>query len=286
MLAQFEKRAYAGSENVWVGKYKNLQNISHWHMEHELIACIAGSAKIWLDNTIYTLSTGQCIFCQSGSTHSIDAEPDCTLLVCIFNEKMNASITAGNTLCTPVFEDRFEIRERLSQIHKELSKKPRFYEKKTEAIICEVLVDLYRNLPLQAEEKSGKTMDKYKELLSKIDREYEFITFETAAKYMNFTEAYFSKYFKRQSGMTFSQYLNIVRIEKAVDILTLHPSIKVADLMLRCGFETIRSFNRSFKMITGYSPTTLPQGYVLNTRSIPSLSDSFDPTSRGDILVP
>ena len=33
MLAKFEKRAYVGSEKVWVGKYRNLQNISHWHME-------------------------------------------------------------------------------------------------------------------------------------------------------------------------------------------------------------------------------------------------------------
>ena len=26
MLAKFEKRAYVGSEKVWVGKYRNLQN--------------------------------------------------------------------------------------------------------------------------------------------------------------------------------------------------------------------------------------------------------------------
>lgn len=38
MLAKFEKRAYAGNEHVWVGKYRNLHNISHWHMEHELLS--------------------------------------------------------------------------------------------------------------------------------------------------------------------------------------------------------------------------------------------------------
>ena len=42
MLAKFEKRAYVGSEKVWVGKYRNLQNISHWHMEHEMIVCMEG----------------------------------------------------------------------------------------------------------------------------------------------------------------------------------------------------------------------------------------------------
>ena len=56
MLAKFEKRAYAGNEHVWVGKYRNLHNISHWHMEHELIACREGSAQVMLDDTMYLLS--------------------------------------------------------------------------------------------------------------------------------------------------------------------------------------------------------------------------------------
>lgn len=56
MLAKFEKRAYAGSERVWVGKYRNLHNIAHWHMEHELIACAEGSAKVMLDDTTYRLA--------------------------------------------------------------------------------------------------------------------------------------------------------------------------------------------------------------------------------------
>ena len=46
MLAKFEKRAYVGSEKVWVGKYRNLQNISHWHMEHEMIVCMEGCAQV------------------------------------------------------------------------------------------------------------------------------------------------------------------------------------------------------------------------------------------------
>ena len=45
MLAKFEKRAYVGSEKVWVGKYRNLLNISHWHMEHEMIVWMEGCAQ-------------------------------------------------------------------------------------------------------------------------------------------------------------------------------------------------------------------------------------------------
>ena len=95
---------------------------------------------------------------------------------------------------------------------------------------------------------------------------------------MNVSESYFSRYFKRQAGMTFSQYLNVVRIEKAVQIINAEPDLKVTDVMSRCGFNTIRSFNRAFKLFTGYTPRTIPKGYVLNTRSFPAVQGTFDPT--------
>lgn len=62
MLAKFEKRAYVGSEKVWVGKYRNLQNISHWHMEHEMIVCMEGCAQVMVADTIYTLQPKSVIF--------------------------------------------------------------------------------------------------------------------------------------------------------------------------------------------------------------------------------
>lgn len=39
--------------------------------------------------------------------------------------------------------------------------------------------------------------------------------------------------------MTFSQYLNVVRIEKAVQIINAEPDLKVTDVMSRCGINTI-----------------------------------------------
>lgn len=84
MLAKFEKRAYVGSEKVWVGKYRNLQNISHWHMEHEMIVCMEGCAQVMVADTIYTLLPKSVIFCQSGCVHYIHTDPDCLLLVCLF----------------------------------------------------------------------------------------------------------------------------------------------------------------------------------------------------------
>lgn len=279
MLAKFEKRAYAGNEHVWVGKYRNLHNISHWHMEHELIACREGSAQVMLDDTMFNITQQQCIFCHSGRVHYISASPDSLLLVCLFNEKMYDPITSPFALENPVFEDRYGILPKLSEIRHELQNQPIFFECRTEAMIGEILVDIFRGEPLRkAQWQFSDVITRYKQLLNYIDLEYEHITYQNAVQFMNMSDAYFSRYFKRQAGMTFSQYLNVVRIEKAVQLLDSAPTMKITDVMLRCGFNTIRSFNRVFREVTGFTPTTLPPGYVLNTRSVPTIQGSFDPT--------
>lgn len=279
MLAKFEKRAYAGNEHVWVGKYRNLHNISHWQMEHELIACREGSAQVMLDDTMFNITQQQCIFCHSGRVHYISASPDSLLLVCLFNEKMYDPITSPFALENPVFEDRYGILPKLSEIRHELQNQPIFFECRTEAMIGEILVDVFRGEPLRkAQWQFSDVITRYKQLLNYIDLEYEHITYQNAVQFMNMSDAYFSRYFKRQAGMTFSQYLNVVRIEKAVQLLDSAPTMKITDVMLRCGFNTIRSFNRVFRAVTGFTPTTLPPGYVLNTRSVPTIQGSFDPT--------
>lgn len=279
MLAKFEKRAYAGNEHVWVGKYRNLHNISHWHMEHELIACREGSAQVMLDDTMFNITQQQCIFCHSGRVHYISASPDSLLLVCLFDEKMYDPITSPFALENPVFEDRYGILPKLSEIRHELQNQPIFFECRTEAMIGEILVDVFRGEPLRkAQWQFSDVITRYKQLLNHIDLEYEHITYQNAVQFMNMSDAYFSRYFKRQAGMTFSQYLNVVRIEKAVQLLDSAPTMKITDVMLRCGFNTIRSFNRVFREVTGFTPTTLPPGYVLNTRSVPTIQGSFDPT--------
>lgn len=279
MLAKFEKRAYAGNEHVWVGKYRNLHNISHWHMEHELIACREGSAQVMLDDTMFNITQQQCIFCHSGRVHYISASPDSLLLVCLFDEKLYDPITSPFALENPVFEDRYGILPKLSEIRHELQNQPIFFEYRTEAMIGEILVDVFRGEPLRkAQWQFSDVITRYKQLLNHIDLEYEHITYQNAVQFMNMSDAYFSRYFKRQAGMTFSQYLNVVRIEKAVQLLDSAPTMKITDVMLRCGFNTIRSFNRVFREVTGFTPTTLPAGYVLNTRSVPTIQGSFDPT--------
>jgi xylan 1,4-beta-xylosidase len=218
--------------------------------------------------------------------HYIDSGADCILLVCLFNNSLTKYITESYQLKNLVFEDKYDTANRITAIHTELSFMPPFYAEKTNSMLSDLIVNIFRGEQLDENQIETHTgLKKYKELLNLIDENFESISFEDAADFMNLSETYFSRYFKKMSGMTFSKYLNIVKIEKAVSILVSERNIPITTLMMKSGFNTIRNFNRTFKEITGYSPKQLPSGFSLNIRSMPTEQNTFDPTLDTSILL-
>ena len=69
----------------------------------------------------------------------------------------------------------------------------------------------------------------------------------------NLSYSYVSRYFKRKSGIGFSDYVTQVRIGKAKELLT-ETSMSISAISQATGFDVPSSFNRSFKKNTGVSP--------------------------------
>ncbi len=65
---------------------------------------------------------------------------------------------------------------------------------------------------------------------------------------------HFCKTFKRATGMTFTQYLSMVRIAKAKRLLA-NPQARISEVAFEAGFASITHFNRMFRRVTGQSPT-------------------------------
>jgi AraC-like DNA-binding protein/ligand-binding sensor protein len=65
---------------------------------------------------------------------------------------------------------------------------------------------------------------------------------------------HFCKTFKRATGMTFTQYLSMVRIAKAKKLLS-NPQARISEIAFDAGFASLTHFNRMFRRVTGQSPT-------------------------------
>jgi AraC-like DNA-binding protein/ligand-binding sensor protein len=84
------------------------------------------------------------------------------------------------------------------------------------------------------------------------------ICLATVAKAVNTSTFYFCKLFKRATGLTFTDYLARVRIEKAKALL-LDPNRRVSEVAYDIGFQSLTHFNRIFRKIEGQSPSNYRQ---------------------------
>ncbi len=284
MNAKYEKRVFSGNEHVWAGKYFNLHNVPHWHGEDEIILCLEGSAVVTISDTGYEIHPGEGAFCASGIVHSIQSKNDSVLYVCIFNDHAAQGITDQYKMVSPTFHYDRGMMEILEEINLELKQKEPLYAEKTEMLVRMMLIEVFRAQRLIGKKDEMDVLSRFKELLSAIDETYYDFTFDKAVKYMNFSPPYFSKYFKEHAGCSFSQYMNLVKVEKAV-IMVNDGCGSLKDLMARCGFGSLRSLNRVFKDVTGYTPTTLPKGYVLSSHPADEFLRTFDPTVIPSVLL-
>ena len=285
MLANHEHRLYPDHALVWVGKYRDLKNISHWHFDHEIAVCEDGEALISLNQETFTLRKGQCIYLRGQSVHSILSAPGTTLYVSLFSDNLLRRVTDNYCLINPVFTDSFGVLDALERIRSAGFKKESFYDEISNALMQQLIAEIFSVLEIQASAVlTSAATERYKQLLYDIDEHAETYSFSRAVEYMNMSEAYFSRFFKRISGMTFSMYLNHIRVNRAIDLIQ-NTDLSMTEIAMNCGFETIRNFNRVFRQITGYSPRELPDGYVLNLRSNSGNASYFDPTIRTSELM-
>ncbi len=82
----------------------------------------------------------------------------------------------------------------------------------------------------------------------------EDISLRQVAGAVNTSAFYFCKMFKQATGLTFTDYLARLRVEKVKNLL-LNPHKRISEAAYEAGFQSLSQFNRVFRKITGEAPT-------------------------------
>jgi len=76
-----------------------------------------------------------------------------------------------------------------------------------------------------------------------------------AQHYLFLNSEYMGKLFRQETDEKYTQYLTKLRIQKATELLTSAPSLKIYEIAEKCGFhEDPQYFSNVFKKITGSTP--------------------------------
>ncbi|HHV50673.1 MAG TPA: AraC family transcriptional regulator [Clostridiales bacterium] len=79
------------------------------------------------------------------------------------------------------------------------------------------------------------------------------VTLKDLSNALGYHYNYLSAYLNEQLGMHFSDFINLYRIDYACELLE-QSDLTITQIAYKCGFNTIRSFNRNFKKIRNFSP--------------------------------
>ena len=80
------------------------------------------------------------------------------------------------------------------------------------------------------------------------------ISLAQVVRHVHVSRFYFCKLFKKATGITLTEYVVRVRIEKAKTLL-VDPSLRISEVVFAAGFGSIPQFNSVFKRIVGMPPT-------------------------------
>ncbi|MCI8852225.1 MAG: AraC family transcriptional regulator [Lachnospiraceae bacterium] len=294
MKAFHEVRSYDSDFMVWHSAYENISFLAHWHKEIELIYIRSGQCRLTVSDQTFLARAGDCMICESGSIHYSDSfDLDNSLDFIIFDTSILSSMFQNPHFSRPLITreelDRYgltrELAQLISLVSRELAEKQAYYQEVVEASLCRFWNLLKRHHPRSteyspAENRREHMLMELQELLNYIDSHYtNNISLEYAAARMNFSPSYFSRVFKNLMGINFVTYLNLVRVEQAARRLR-ESNGRVTDVALDCGFNNIRTFNRVFKEITGFTPSAFllqpdPDAYKMTYYYRRSLEKQF-----------
>jgi len=100
------------------------------------------------------------------------------------------------------------------------------------------------------------------EIIEYIEKNYSNkAVFHYAIQMTNMSESAFSRYFKHKTEMTFTKYVNDIRIMN-VQKLLIETNRKILDICYQCGFNNLTYFNRMFKKVNGITPKQFRELYL------------------------
>ncbi|MEE1318321.1 MAG: AraC family transcriptional regulator, partial [Ruminococcus sp.] len=89
------------------------------------------------------------------------------------------------------------------------------------------------------------------------------ISMKSVADLVGLSPTYFSKYFKNVADVSFIRYLNLVRLEHALNDM-FYDNQNVTNAAMNNGFANVKSFIELCKKIYGHTPTEYKKRILAN----------------------
>lgn len=254
---------------------------AHWHTTPEIIMPTENIYTVECYNQIITLREGDIILICPGCIHTLYAPEKGRRIIfqadinpLRFMKEIETLVTIISPLIVITPEDFPSIYDKVKSLLLEikdeyLSSSTSFSEVSIYSKTLEIITLIGRSRAAagmetaspDAPRKQEEYIEKFIEICNYISAHCsDELNLEAVASMSGFSKFYFSRLFKQFTNVSFYKYVNQKRIEKAAEMLT-EPNISITNVALSCGFESLSSFIRMFKIVKGCTPTEFRNMY-------------------------
>ena len=275
--SQYEIYDFDGTSSFHISTgYKERSYQDHWHSYGEILLVGPGNTNVYkVNQNTYELMQGDIVLIWPMEMHAIiDANREDSLVIQFSNAFINSLFDLQRIM--HFYRNLHVI---CAGSHPELASKlgALLYKMKDiffaegsdrELRCCMLLMEFMLTLDeykgefapeLSREGNGAYTDDIIRRMMSVTDYIKNNLTADdlsqgTMARMAGISKDYFSRIFKNITGMNYSKWLNMIRLEKATELLALNDT-SLTEVAMLSGFQSIPSFNRVFRSEKGMTPS-------------------------------
>ncbi|MCR5557890.1 MAG: AraC family transcriptional regulator [Butyrivibrio sp.] len=260
--------------NVTTG-YRERSYQMHWHSYGEIILVGPGKTNIFrVNQNTYHLVEGDFVIAWPMEMHAIiDADRKDSLVIQFSNGFVNSLFDLQRimhfyrNLHVICINNHPELVKKLTEITDKMKNIFFSNQSNRELMCCMLLMDFMLVLDehreefdpeLSTEEHKPYEDDVIRRMMQVTDYIKNNLTADdlsqgAMAQMAGISRDYFSRIFKNVTGMNYNKWLNMIRLEKATELLS-HKNMSMTEVAMLSGFQSIPSFNRVFHEEKGMPP--------------------------------
>ncbi|MBQ9444565.1 MAG: helix-turn-helix transcriptional regulator [Lachnospiraceae bacterium] len=254
---------------IWYNTQLEGYNMHH-HGAAEIIYCVENSYQVTTSDQTFAMEEGDILLLPPEAVHSISGSDGVRFIFLIdlkpFQCFFDYTIIEP-AIMRPLFLSEksqpqlyYKVRQHLLDITDIYFNTQSMWELMIFAELLQMYAEIGKHGFNRMEEHKTEDehvlvyYEKFAGLLKHIDSHLEEdLSLDWAASYTGFSKYHFLRLFKDYTGMTYHEHLTHKRIQEAQKLLSTGES--VTNIAVRTGFNNLTSFSRSFKKITGMSPS-------------------------------
>lgn len=144
----------------------------------------------------------------------------------------------------------------LTRLEQEIGERRECFSLAVYSLVLQFFVGLGRHVakPVAVQQGSGERKRLVEEMMGHVAEQYrEPFRMEDLCRRFHLSRSYLHRVFKRETGVTFTEYLIAYRVNKAKGLLE-SGRLPLAEVALASGFQDLSHFCHMFKRLTGVTP--------------------------------